>query len=101
MVAVTLFPTNGKAAAYHVTTSWSGLRGARAATHPGNSEQWTLEQPSRGLVVWAEQLSSLLTVSTAFCLTATATNLFDLTSLKRRQCFVCVSVNADNIIEYG
>lgn len=59
------------------------------------------ERLNSRLVVWAEQLSSLLTVITAFCLTATATNLFDLTSLKRRQCFVCVSVNADTIIEYG
>lgn len=59
------------------------------------------ERLNSRLVVWAEQLRSLLTVITAFCLTATETNLFDLTSLKRRQCLVCVSVNADNIIEYG
>lgn len=81
MVAVTLFPTNGKAAAYHVTTSWSR---ARAATHPGNSRRLSR----------AEQSSSLLTVITAVPIPQT--NLFALTSLKRRQCLVCVSVKADH-----
>lgn len=83
MVAVTLFPTNGKAAAYHVTTSWSG---ARAATYPGNGNSRRLSR--------AEQSTSLLTVITAVPIPQT--NLFALTSLKRRQCLVCVSVKADH-----